>query len=404
MEKYFNTHRGWFKVVAIGIICLFLLNDFSYALEPGVIRKNAHTLSVTSGFNPIVSGADLAVVDANLKEMELTKGLELTQDFQEYAGFLYLSVLMGKAISRFGDKISAEGLRNFITGKLPQIEFTRFKWGELYKQDGAFCLPYTREGGGPKMTLRYCSPDTKGSRPLGIGNVNIIQQEPDIHITPADDFARAASRSVAEAIRKLQKDPENPKKEVVIVFATGTTMIGFFQELAGEKDIDWERVKAFHLDEYKGPSPDNEDSYADELNERLFKHVPILKKNIHYINGAQPDKNYMKKIKDSGGADIVMLGVGRRGHLAFNEASKDTSFNSRMREVELDDSTRKDNKTGYRHAYTMGLADIYEGRHLFFLANGPQKAPIVKKALEGPFTPECPASMIQRHPRVTVIL
>ncbi|MFC1480307.1 6-phosphogluconolactonase [Candidatus Omnitrophota bacterium] len=233
----------------------------------------------------------------------------------------------------------------------------------------------------------------------------------DVDITSPGDFADRSAQSVAETIRKLQNDPNDPEKQVVIVFATGSTMEDFLHELAEEKDIKWERVKAFHLDEFKGLPPEDEHSFAYFLKEHLFDHVPILKENIHYINGANPDlKGYTQKIKEYGGADIVMLGVGENGHLAYNEKPPHSAFDSRIQEVHLDPDTVKKIKGKYPgiednpDAYTLGMADIFEGRHLFFLANGEKKAEIVQKALEGPVTDKVPASMIQKHPRVTVVL
>ena len=137
----------------------------------------------------------------------------------------------------------------------------------------------------------------------------------------------------------------------------------------------------------------------------------IYLKNINYINGTNPDLvNYMAKLKKSGGADVVMLGVGMDGHLAFNEPPLYSNFDGRMGEVKLTQSTIEANKPDYSEietnpfAFSMGMADIFEGKNLFFLAKGDKKADIVAKSLQGPVTPDVPASMLQNHPNVTVIL
>ncbi|MBU1112501.1 MAG: 6-phosphogluconolactonase, partial [Candidatus Omnitrophica bacterium] len=229
-----------------------------------------------------------------------------------------------------------------------------------------------------------------------------------IDIVPADEFSEATARVVANKIWDLQKDPD---KQVAMVFATGGTMVGFLNNLAKAKGIDWSRVQAFHLDEYKGLATDHPASFAYFLNKNLFSRVPLPKENIHYVNGAKPDfKAYLGKLKSFGGADIVLLGVGMDGHLAFNEPPAYSSFDSRMQEVKLVPSTIEANKADYPeivdnpYAYTMGMADIFEGKHLFFFANKQKKAAIVKKSLEGPITESVPASMLQKHHQVTIVL
>ena len=235
-----------------------------------------------------------------------------------------------------------------------------------------------------------------------------VPYAPEKIITSADDFAKVTSQKVADEIRELQRDPE---KQVVIVFATGNTMVGFLNNLALEEGIDWKRIQAFHLDEYKGLPPEDEHSFAYFLNENLFRRVPIPEENIHYINGARPDPDaYMRKLKEYGGADIVLLGVGMDGHLAFCEPPLYSSFNSGMQEVELDERTIESNEPDYPgirdnpYAYTMGMRDIYEGRHIYFFVNKSKKAGIVQRSLEGPITEGIPASMLQVHRNVTVVL
>jgi glucosamine-6-phosphate deaminase len=240
-------------------------------------------------------------------------------------------------------------------------------------------------------------------------------------IEPAKDFSAAAAKKVADEIRRLQREL---RRDVNIVFATGNTMVKFLNALALEEGINWRKVRAFHLDEYAGLATDEEHSFAYFLYKNLFSRVDIPRENIFYIDGKKADEaygkssaflkayldNYMERLKALGGADIVMLGVGMDGHLAFNEPPKYSSFASRIQRVRLDKSTIDANRPDYPlieknpFAYTMGMADIYEGKRLFFMANGPRKAAIVQKSLEGPVTKQVPASLIQRHPNVTIIL
>jgi glucosamine-6-phosphate deaminase len=229
----------------------------------------------------------------------------------------------------------------------------------------------------------------------------------ELCIASPENFAQAAAQKVGAAIRELQKDEQ---KQVTIVFAAGNTMVGFLQHLVLQ-DIEWSRVQAFQLDEYKGLPPEDECSFAYFLNFHLFSHVPIPRENIHYINGAKADlKGYMEELKEHGGADIVILSVGMDGHLALNEPPKYSSFTSRMQEVELTESTLKTNEHSYPgirdnpFAYTFGMADIFEARQVFFLANNSRKAEIVQQALKGPIVRDVPASMLQTHPNVTAVL
>lgn len=230
----------------------------------------------------------------------------------------------------------------------------------------------------------------------------------NLNITDSQNFAQKSADLVSQKIIELQKDPQ---KNVNLVLATGNTMVNFLDLLSKEKGIDWSRVRAFHLDEYKGLPTTHPASFAYFLNKNLFSKVAIPESNINYINGANPNlTDYMSKLKNSGGADIVMLGIGMDGHLGFNEPPFYSHFDGRMGEVNLTQSTIDANKIDYpeivenHYAFSMGMADIFEGKTLFFLANKLRKADIVAKALQGPITEDVPGSMIQKHPDVVVVL
>jgi glucosamine-6-phosphate deaminase len=230
----------------------------------------------------------------------------------------------------------------------------------------------------------------------------------NIIITNPNDFSQKSADLVAQKIIELQIDPQ---KSVNLVLATGNTMVGFLDSLSKESGIDWSRIRAFHLDEYKGLSITHPASFAYFLNKNLFSKVSIPAENINYINGSNPDlAAYMGKLKNTGGADIIMLGIGMDGHLGFNEPPFYSHFDSRMSEVDLAQSTIETNKIDYpeiienHYAFSMGMADIFEGKTLFFLAKGDKKANIVAKSLQGPVTEDIPGSIIQNHPDVVVIL
>lgn len=228
----------------------------------------------------------------------------------------------------------------------------------------------------------------------------------NIYTVSESEFPRATSLLVAKEIYNLQKDTQ---KDINVVFATGNTMVNFLDELANQKNIDWQRIHAFHLDEYSGLPIDHECSFAYFLNKNLFSKVSIPLQNIHYINGESPNiSGYIATLRRLGGLDIVLLGIGLNGHLAFNESG--SSFECSMREVCLDEKTILANECDYpdiRHnprAITMGIKEILEGRRIFFFATGKKKAEIVKCALEGQITEDVPASILQRHSNVTFVL
>ena len=255
-------------------------------------------------------------------------------------------------------------------------------------------------------------------------------------VTEADRFAAEAAQQVAAQIKALLET----KETINIIFATGNTMKFFLRELAAIEGIEWARVKAFHLDEYRGLRADHEASFAYFLNENLFSRVAIPQANVNlvadyvkfdpfqyswipqvvkqYILGPVYAatilpfylRAYTAALKAEGGADIVMLGIGANGHLAFNEPSMSEGFASRIRQIKLTQSTIESNKADYPaivdvpYAYTMGLADIFEAEHKFMLANGAKKAGIINTALNGDVTPMVPASGLQLQDHVHVIL
>ncbi len=227
-----------------------------------------------------------------------------------------------------------------------------------------------------------------------------------IDIVKATDFASKSAYLVGEEIKRLQKILD---RNVNMVLATGHTMIEFLDELSKIKDIDWKKINFFHLDEYKGLTCSHVSSYGYFLTENLFSKVDTPKENIHFVCEFGKDE-YMKIVREKGGIDITMLGIGMDGHLGFNEPPNYSSFDGRMQEVKLRPETIENNIDMYPeildnpYAITMGMADIMESRKLFFLANKAKKAEIIKKALKGSITEDVPASILQKHPNVEIIL
>lgn len=227
-----------------------------------------------------------------------------------------------------------------------------------------------------------------------------------------DEMSKEAAKIVAEEMRKKAK-MNAPFK---LGLATGSTPIGLYKELIRmhkEEGLDFSTVITFNLDEYVGLAPDHEQSYRYFMNENLFKHVNINPKNTHVPDGLAKDveahcEEYERMIKDAGGIDLQILGIGRDGHIAFNEPG--SSLASRTRMVALAEETIIDNSRFFKSidevpkcAITMGVGTILEAKKIVLLANGKGKAEALAKAIEGPVTSEITASALQLHPNVTVI-
>lgn len=223
--------------------------------------------------------------------------------------------------------------------------------------------------------------------------------------------SRHVAQSIALAIRQRQQEGE----QIVLGLATGSTPIQVYNELVRmhrEEGLSFHNVITFNLDEYYPMKPDAPQSYVRFMREYLFNHVNIKKENIHIPDGTLPiDQidaycaDYEKKIGALGGIDIQILGIGRTGHIGFNEPGSWESAETRL--VRLDAITRKDalkdfpqeDDVPYR-AITMGVKSIMKARTIYLLAWGDHKASIIKKAVEGVITPAVPATFLQKHPNV----
>ena len=207
------------------------------------------------------------------------------------------------------------------------------------------------------------------------------------------------------------------KPDCVLGLATGSTPLPLYRELIQrEKDgkIDFSQVRSANLDEYKGLSGDHPQSYRYFMNENLFNHISINPANTMVPDGLAEDveamcADYEAKIEALGGVDIQLLGIGHDGHIGFNEPCD--YFPAATHEVELEEITRQANKRFFDSidevptaAYTMGIGTVMAARKVLLLATGKDKAEIVQKSFFGPVTPMVPASILQFHPDVTVIV
>lgn len=206
------------------------------------------------------------------------------------------------------------------------------------------------------------------------------------------------------------------KPKCVLGLATGSTPIGAYDQLIEwykKGDIDFSEVTTINLDEYKGLSPENDQSYRYFMNTHLFDHVNIDKSKTYVPNGLEPDSEkacsqYNQIIQQYGGIDLQLLGLGNNGHIGFNEPG--SAFEKETHCVSLTQSTIDANARFFssmdevpKEAYTMGIKTIMQAKKIVVVVSGLQKASIVKKAFFGPITPEVPASVLQLHNDVTIV-
>jgi len=231
----------------------------------------------------------------------------------------------------------------------------------------------------------------------------------EVIIRPAKSDAEwLVARLIAEAIHQ--------KPSIVLGLATGRTMERVYEhlvELHRKEDLDFSLVRTFNLDEYIGLPHEDRNSYRHYMNHHLFDHVNIDVRNTFLPDGMAEDvdgacKQYEQQIQEVGGIDIQLLGIGRAGHIGFNEPL--SALKSRTRAKALTPLTIQENSSHFdnpedmpKRAITMGVGTILAARQLLVLVTGHSKAEILAKAVEGPITAMVSASAIQLHEKCRVI-
>jgi glucosamine-6-phosphate deaminase len=229
------------------------------------------------------------------------------------------------------------------------------------------------------------------------------------------DGSKFVARQVADLIRQKQKKKETS----VLGLATGSTPKSLYAELVRmhrEEQLSFKNVVTFNLDEYYPIDNNALQSYNRFMQTHLFNHVDINPRNIHIPNGEIKKEDikshcldYEKKIKEAGGIDLQILGIGNNGHIGFNEPG--SSIFSKTRLITLDNSTRIANSYEFQNisqvprlAITMGISTILQSKKIILMAWGQMKAPVIKKAAEDDETDQVPASLLQNHDDVTFVV
>ena len=223
-----------------------------------------------------------------------------------------------------------------------------------------------------------------------------------------DDMSRKAANIIAAQIIT--------KPDCVLGLATGSTPIGTYKELVAayeNGDLDFSQITTVNLDEYKGITKDNDQSYYYFMNDNLFSKVNIRKECTFLPDGMEPDskkacEEYDKIVEQVGGQDLQLLGLGHNGHIGFNEPSD--VFKAGTHCVDLTESTIKANQRFFasyddvpKQAYTMGIKTIMAAKKILVVVSGKDKAAILKEVVNGPITPAVQASVLQLHDDVIIV-
>ena len=226
----------------------------------------------------------------------------------------------------------------------------------------------------------------------------------------AEEVGLQAARLIANAVRR--------KPSIRLGLATGNTTVGMYKELVRlhrEESLDFSRAVTFNLDEYLGLSADHPQSFRYFMQQHFFAHVNVAPQNIHIPDGSikggyrEYCASYEQAIRDAGGIDLQVLGIGRNGHVGFNEPT--SSLGSRTRLKVLTKGTIEDNRKFFgpheqvpECSITVGIGTILEAKQIILLATGLSKAAPIADAIEGPITASVTASALQLHPDVTFIV
>jgi glucosamine-6-phosphate deaminase len=228
-----------------------------------------------------------------------------------------------------------------------------------------------------------------------------------------------ASIKVALEIADLIKKRDQESKKVVLGLATGSTPVAVYDELVRlhhEDGLSFRNVITFNLDEYYPIKPDSLQSYVRFMDEHLFDHIDIPKNQIHIPDGTISEEDvssycgkYEELIREAGGIDIQLLGIGRTGHIGFNEPGSRPDSPTRL--ITLDQVTRKDAASDFfgeeyvpRRAITMGVGTILKAKKIYLMAWGEGKSEMIRQTVEGEIKESIPASYLQKHPNTTIVV
>ena len=230
---------------------------------------------------------------------------------------------------------------------------------------------------------------------------------------------QSGSVAIAKEIASIIREKNAKGQTAVLGLATGSSPLKVYAELIRmhkEEGLSFKNVKTFNLDEYYGLTRDNDQSYWYFMHHNLFDHIDIPAENVHISDGTVPmDKveqwcqDYEKAIEEAGGLDFQLLGIGRTGHIGFNEPPSDPQSKTRM--IHLHEITKKDAAPAFggfdnvpSSAITMGVGTIMKAKRIILMAWGANKADIIQRTVEGEMSDQVPATYLQAHPNCLIVL
>lgn len=232
-----------------------------------------------------------------------------------------------------------------------------------------------------------------------------------------DDYERMSQWAAEHVIKKILLARPTEDRPFVLGLPTGSTPLGMYRYLVEanrQRRISFEHVITFNMDEYVGLSPTHPQSYHYFMWQNFFSHIDIQPQNVHILDGLaenleQECLSYEAEIRQVGGIDFFIGGVGSDGHIAFNEPG--SSLASRTRRVRLAPETIVDNSRFFendlelvpQYALTVGIGTIMDAREVMILVNGRKKAPVLKEAVEGALSQACPITALHLHPESVVV-
>lgn len=229
-----------------------------------------------------------------------------------------------------------------------------------------------------------------------------------IEVESYQEMSERACKLIIETVKKLNKP--------VLGLATGSTPEKVYTSLQKEYakgTVSFQQTRTYNLDEYVGLSRDDPHSYRYYMNDKLFNHIDIPKNQTHIPHGDAPDleaecERYENLLRQDDEIDLQLLGLGENGHIGFNEPG--TPFDTKTHVVNLAESTREANARFFnsleevpKQAITMGISTILQSRHILLIVSGTRKQEALDRLLNGGISEDFPASVLQRHPNVTVI-
>ena len=224
------------------------------------------------------------------------------------------------------------------------------------------------------------------------------------------------AEEIGVAVAQIFTDEVKNNPSCVLGLATGATPVPTYRKIKeaySGGDISFKQVRTYNLDEYCNLPKNDKNSYYTFMHEQLFNGLDILEENVHFLDGNATDseaecKRYDNEINEAGGIDIQLLGIGNNAHIGFNEP--DDEFTTGSFKVKLTDSTINANKIYFdenpvpEYALTMGIKQIMSAKKIILIATGAKKAEAVRNMIEGPVTPQVPASILQEHNDVIIFL